>query len=106
MSVRLPVTKPSGLKKSIRTVCVPAEVFPSTMSVDHAPPVTTCGNTSVAVPPIAVAEVTVGTGELLTVTGGVKNIARWRRRRQAQAKARLNSTWRCYSLHANYRTWG
>ena len=74
MSVRL-LVRPSEVKKSIRTVCVPAEVLPRTISVDQAPPITTCGNTSVAVPPIAVAEVTVGTGELLTVTGGVKNIA-------------------------------
>ena len=87
MSVRLRVTKPSGLNKSIRTLCVPAEVLPSTMSVDHVPPVTTCGKTSAAVPPtealagawelitVVVDVVTDGTGELLTVTGGVKNVA-------------------------------
>ena len=74
MSVRLTVTRPSGLKKSIRTLCIPDEVLPSTMSVDHVPPVTTCGNTSVAVPPIVVDEVTVGTGELVTVTGGEENV--------------------------------
>src|SRR5437016_12100560 len=61
MSVRLLVTRPSELKKSIRTACVPAEVLPSTMSVDHAPPVTTCGNTSVAVPPT---KALVGAGEI------------------------------------------
>ena len=83
ISVRLPVRRPSGLKKSIRTLCVPAEVLPSTMSVDHVPPVTTCGNTSAAVPPtealagawelitVVVGDVTVGT----IVNGGEKNVA-------------------------------
>ena len=88
MSVRLLVARPSELKKSIRTTCVPVELLPSTMSVDHAPPVTTCGKTNAAFPPIeavvgacglttvvVVGEVTVGTGELLIVNGGEKNVA-------------------------------
>ncbi len=88
MSVRLLVARPSGLKKSIRTICAPAELLPSTISVDHGPPVTTCGKTSAALPPIegvagacelttavVVGDVTVGTGELLTVSGGEKNVA-------------------------------
>src|SRR5690349_19583241 len=67
MSVILPIAAPTGLKKSTLATSVPSEALPSAISVDQLPPLTTSGKTTA---PTAPAELVVGTGEVLTVTGG------------------------------------
>jgi len=55
-AIEIPVTlfrrTPVGLKKSMRIICVPAEVLPTAISVVQPPPVTTWGNTKAPGPPI------------------------------------------------------